>query len=249
MSDAAPPGHDLSALANVPAAQRQRSSFLLLARAQVVRIKVADVSGAPGHAVPLDIQLLGAGGEDQLLIFTGLPDGVTLSPGGKLGKFWAVNSNVVSNVTLQAPQNFSGSFTITVTQKQASSAAESSASFKVSIGEPPMTVTSATHADQIEVQKPPRNPNPNEERMLARANELFQNGDVSGARSILEYLAVEGSAAAAMAMAETYDPITLGKMVIKGLTPDAQKAREWYLKAETLGGTEARGRLNNLANR
>ena len=84
---------------------------------------------------------------------------------------------------------------------------------------------------------------------MARAKTLLGSGDVSGARAIFETLALQGSAAGAMAMGETYDPVVLRTMVVKGLEPDPEKARKWYLKAEALGGPDARSRLNELARR
>ncbi|MGB0085696.1 MAG: hypothetical protein WBP94_10035 [Rhodomicrobiaceae bacterium] len=244
---AAPFETTLSTLGDLETLSFHGPDFLVLAENRSVGLKAGDVSGPPGRPIPLQVQVLGESGENQLLIFTGLPQGVKLAPGGNFGRFWAVNSSVVSTLTLTAPEGFSGTFTITVAQKQDVSPSTNSTSFRVTIGEQP--ATSAAPSNQDESPKPANQPNPNEPLLLGRANQLFHDGDVSGARSILEYLALQGSATAAMALAETYDPAVLSKMVIKGLEPDPQKAREWYLKAEQLGGTDARSRLESLATR
>ena len=222
-------------------------TFLCWLKIAPLRSRRAMSAGRQGARFPFKFKCLARASENQLLIFTGLPQGVKLAPGGNFGRFWAVNSSVVSTLTLTAPEGFSGTFTITVAQKQDVSPSTNSASFRVTIGEQP--ATSAAPSNQDESPKPASQPNPNEQLLLGRANQLFHDGDVSGARSILEYLALQGSAAAAMALAETYDPAVLSKMVIKGLEPDPQKAREWYLKAEQLGGTDARSRLDSLATR
>jgi hypothetical protein len=44
-----------------------------------------------------------------------------------------------------------------------------------------------------------------------------------------------GDATAALALAETYDPLVLEKLGTTGITPDIALAREWYEKAEALG--------------
>ena len=53
----------------------------------------------------------------------------------------------------------------------------------------------------------------------------MQSGDVSGARAVFETLALQGSAAGAMALGETYDPLVLRTLVIKGLEADPEKAK------------------------
>jgi hypothetical protein len=50
-----------------------------------------------------------------------------------------------------------------------------------------------------------------------------------------------------MAMGETYDPLVLKKLFVKGVEADGAKAQQWYEKAEQLGSGEARNRLNALA--
>jgi hypothetical protein len=243
---AAPFATTLSTLSQLETAPFQGPDFLVLTQNQPIYIRTSDVAGTPGSPIPLKIRVTGLPGDNQLLIFTGLPQGVSLSPGGNFGRFWAVNANVISNLTLTAPPGYSGSFTITVGQKQDGSPSVSTASFKVTIGEPATIPTARVEQTPA---KAAGQPDANEGPLLSRAKQLFQAGDVSGARALLEYLALQGSATAATAMAETYDPAVLGKMLIKGLEANPQKAREWYLKAEKLGGAEARGRLDSLATR
>ncbi len=233
-----------------------RSPVLVRARQQLAELKVDDVEGPPGSPIPLNIEVLNADAADQLYILTGIPEGVSLNPGGNFGKFWAVNPKVMSTLALTAPPGFAGSFTVSVVRRSdgSDSASTASASFKVTIRE---SVTAAT-AIIGDTPEPPaaapapaavRKPNANEAAYMARGKSLLKSGDISGARAVFEYLALQGSAAGAMAMGETYDPLLLRAFVIKGLEPDAEKARKWYLKAEELGGPDARGRLNELAGR
>ncbi len=53
-----------------------------------------------------------------------------------------------------------------------------------------------------------------------------------------------GDAAAAFALAETYDPLVLAK---GDIPPDVGLARIWYTKAIDLGSTSALERLEKLA--
>jgi hypothetical protein len=191
---------------------------------------------------------------DQLFIITGIPEGFTLSPGGYFGKFWAVNPKVLPALTLTAPQGFAGSFIVSIVRRRDGSAEgpTASASFTVTVRDPTTTTTSAIASPPPEMAspaKPAHKASLNEAAYLARGKLLLETGDISAARAIFENLVLQGSAAGAMALGETYDPASLRAFLIKGLEPDIAKARKWYLKAEELGGSDARRRINELANR
>jgi TPR repeat protein len=64
---------------------------------------------------------------------------------------------------------------------------------------------------------------------------------------VLERAADTGDAAAALALAATYDPAVLARHKVKGLVPDNAKAAHWYERARDLGSQEAPLRLNALA--
>jgi hypothetical protein len=212
--------------------------------------------------------VLGEGEKDsgQLFVLTGLPDGVTLHPGGNFGDFWAVNASVVDELTLTTPPDFFGTFTVWISRGRKQETTAQSASITVAIGEPATTPTAATATAPAldpaprdaapaprevvaSIVRPRASGVPNEAMLITRANESFAKGDVAGARVIYEYLAMQGSSAGAMAMGETYDPLVLAKLVVKGLDADPKKAQQWYEKAEDLGSQEARSRLNALAAR
>jgi hypothetical protein len=77
---------------------------------------------------------------------------------------------------------------------------------------------------------------PEEIKLLMRqGEELIAAGDVVTARVVLQRAAEAGNASAAMALGATYDPNVLVKLGVMGVSPDAEKARSWYEKAETLG--------------
>ncbi len=236
--------------------QRRPSMLFVQAQGDPVTFQASDISGSAGRPIPLNIEMLGTPDKSsgQLFIFSGLPKGVTLQPGGFFGDFWAVNASVIHDLTLTAPLGFSGTFTIWITRSrnQQVNAAQSS-SITVTIGVPPTTPTASSSPGRIpdttSAVKQRGGAVANEVMLMQRANECFRKGDVSGARVIYEYLAMQGSSAAAMAMGETYDPLVLAKLVVKGLDADTKKAQQWYEKAEELGSQEARSRLNALAAR
>ena len=71
--------------------------------------------------------------------------------------------------------------------------------------------------------------------LLRRGHSLLELGDISGARRFLERAEAGGSAEAARALAETYDPRTLAGFRTRGLQPDPLAALAWYRRAAALG--------------
>ena len=83
--------------------------------------------------------------------------------------------------------------------------------------------------------------------MIKLGAELMTNRDFAGARLMYQRAAETGSALAAFALAETYDPLVVGKLNIRGMTFDVTLAATWYEKAKDLGSGEAPERLERLA--
>jgi hypothetical protein len=78
--------------------------------------------------------------------------------------------------------------------------------------------------------------------------ELVANGDIAAARKMFERVAEAGEAAGAFALAETYDPVVLGILRLRGaIMPDPALARHWYEKARDLGASAAPERIARLA--
>jgi len=77
--------------------------------------------------------------------------------------------------------------------------------------------------------------------------ELMAHGDVTAARMMFERAAEAGEAAAAFALAETYDPAVLRRLRLRGgIAPDVALARRWYEKARDLGSITAPERIVRL---
>jgi hypothetical protein len=75
--------------------------------------------------------------------------------------------------------------------------------------------------------------------LMKRGAELMANRDISAARMMFQRAAETGDPRAALALAETYDPLVLDKLGATGIKPDIALARQWYEKAEALGSTVA----------
>jgi hypothetical protein len=83
-------------------------------------------------------------------------------------------------------------------------------------------------------------------RLNSKAAQAIRDGDILGARLILERTIEGGDAKALLALAETYDPKALIRMNAKGVKGDAAHARKLYGQALARGVSEARGRMDAL---
>ena len=88
--------------------------------------------------------------------------------------------------------------------------------------------------------------NPQADALLARGDDLLATGDISAARLFYQRAAEQGSAAAATAVGQTYDPAVLELLRVRGARGDAQIAAEWYRKAIAAGDRQAEIRLKRL---
>ena len=82
-----------------------------------------------------------------------------------------------------------------------------------------------------------------EQVLLARANSLLKDGDISGARLLLERAVQTGSSRAAFQLAETYDPRQLSRWRAHGIRGDWATAQALYLRAHEGGIMEAKDRI------
>jgi hypothetical protein len=132
--------------------------------------------------------------------------------------------------------------------------------------EPPATRTAATGLAPVaaveavrrpvplaagsQIVSPPsaaRQPEDASEIAAKRGAELMARGDITAARMMFQRAAEAGEAAAAFALAETYDPVVLWTLrVRRGIAPDLALARSWYEKARDLGSSAAPERIVRL---
>jgi hypothetical protein len=83
--------------------------------------------------------------------------------------------------------------------------------------------------------------------LIQRGDQLLKTGDIISARPFFERAAAQGSIPAATRVGETYDPVFLASLGVRGLRGDPTEAANWYLKAGEAGDIQAVQRLQALA--
>jgi len=205
------------------------------------------------EAVPLGVSVPNAD-DDTILIFTGIVKGTTLSSGRLFGDHkWWLFARDLRNVMIRPPPHYVGVMDITVELRpSAETAVEDYRMLRFEWAEakaPDPKVTNQADVLEFNLQSQPTHQLDPEENaaLLKRGNDLISSGDVAAARMVLRRAAEAGDARAALALAGTYDPATLQKLRVHGLSPDFAMARHWYEKASELGSPDALRRLEMLA--
>jgi len=85
--------------------------------------------------------------------------------------------------------------------------------------------------------------------LMKHGEQLVQAGDFAAARTLFQRAAEADYVEASLALGATYDPTVLSEMGAVGIDADVVTARFWYQKAVSLGSSEAKRRLEFLANR
>jgi hypothetical protein len=109
------------------------------------------------------------------------------------------------------------------------------------------SATGARTALPLSAPRPPEDASEIAAKMKIGAD-LMAHGDIVAARTMFQRAAEAGEAAGAFALAETYDPVVLAKLRLRGgIAPDLALARSWYEKARDLGSPTAPERISRLA--
>jgi hypothetical protein len=111
--------------------------------------------------------------------------------------------------------------------------------------EPQRTISSGLKPDSTATVSTLSQTSP-EQALLARANTLLKDRDISGARLVLERALQAGSSRAAFQLAETYDPRQLTRWRAHGVRGDWAKAEALYLRAHNDGIMEAKERIATI---
>jgi hypothetical protein len=214
---------------------------------------------APAPAVPapqamlpkLVVEGADAGNSDEIGLgvkMTGRIEGVVaivsgLVPGSKLSRGqpwgdneWFVPASELAETKLKPPAGFSGTMQYTVALKMPDAKIADRQTLRLQWSQAQNRETKLRQLDPDEIAT-----------MLARGQTLFENGDIAGARLLLQRAAEGGNQDAAMAVAATYDPGVMQNLGVRGVEADVEKARYWYEKARQFGSKEAPKRLESLA--
>jgi hypothetical protein len=232
-----------------------------------LNFEVADIHGEPGSSIPIDIAMPPFQPTDYLVLsFRGLPEGFVLSSGFRTAEAWLVSAHEAKHLRLDPPAGFTGAFTLDVqlirgrnvepmVQTVAVSiqakgvAGHSESDLQETLGTIPAALDAdrGTAADEapatISIKKAKRIDPEKERELMAMARSMLSQNDIAAARLIYSRLAREGSAQAALTLAQTYDAAFLSRYDITGLSPNTEKAKYWYGIAASLGSTDASGHL------
>ena len=75
--------------------------------------------------------------------------------------------------------------------------------------------------------------------LVKRGKDFANHGDLISSRLLLRRAAEAGSAEAALALGETFDPVVFQRLNVIGIEPDAASAQKWYQRAAELGSAAA----------
>jgi hypothetical protein len=201
--------------------------------------------------------------QDEVLLLSGLAADTRLSAGTSTGaSTWRLSPDKLTGLYLYAPKDFVGVMNMAVDligadkrvldshavhlkwiPKQANPARAPAAE---------AATVAATTEDKLGVGAPrpaavePVDPS-EVDFLMQQGRQAMTGGDISAARVAFRRLADAGNAEAALAFAETYDPLYLAQHNVIGLSGDRATAKELYERARELGSKEADRMLARLS--
>jgi hypothetical protein len=225
-------------------------------------LKVADVTGQTNSLIPLALHAEPAlADQDLLLKISGLPDTAYLTSGHKgADRVWALTLDDLEDVKLMVPDAGQRDFDVAVAafERKTGELAAPIKSMTVALSDvqvhpaaapspfaipargndtstalpAPIPVPTGTSASLVAAREMTAS-------RIAKGDLLLKSGDLSMARQLYELAWSEGSADGALALARSYDPIVHAALKVRGGTPDARRAIEWYERAARAGKPDA----------
>ncbi len=178
-----------------------------------------------------------------LVVFRQVPGWMTFSKGGAIGNdIWLLPAPQVRDLEVEVSDGANGAADVKVqlARVDGSILSETTVSFTAAARE----AAAVTAGLQSQVG--------NEAtilRLQARGELLLDTGEVEAARTLLRTAAEAGSVAAALRLAETYDPAEMQRFGMGERTADVGQAVRWYEHAQALGSPVAAARLIALGRR
>jgi TPR repeat protein len=180
-------------------------------------------------------------GANATLVIGGLAPGSVLSAGRQEGpNTWRLAVEELAGTAITPPRGFVGTMALTLELRLADNTVADRKGLQLEW---------SGRSASAPATSPPRRHDADEIALMMKSGaDLMANGDISAARLMYQRAAEAGEAAAALALAETYDPLVLRRVNPKGgITPDVAQAHAWYEKAKDLGSAVAPERLERLA--
>jgi hypothetical protein len=175
--------------------------------------------------------------EGVMAIVSGLVAGTKLSRGQPWGENeWFIPAAELSQTKLRPPAGFSGTMQYTVALKMPDAKIADRQTLRLQWSQTQNRESKLRELEPEEIAT-----------MLTRGQTMLENGDIAGARLLLQRAAEAGDQTAAMALAASFDPVVMKDLGVRGVEADVEKARYWYGKASQFGSKEAPKRLESLA--
>jgi hypothetical protein len=267
------PGDDATSMASVWQSLRT-SLFPAPQRKQASTLVVNDSSGAVNEPLQLGINVT-APSPGASVTLKGLPSGARLTVGKRIGASeWRIPAQEIATAAVIPPDDFTGQITVTAELRGDDGDALVGGSVHLAWASPAATATlqpasptapspamrpqqalspgaPSSAAPSSTAAAPPmpavRNLDPREiASFLNRAQDLIAAGDLPSARLLLRRAAEAQNARAALALAQTYDPVVLKQYGSSAPAADVATARNWYEKAREWGAPDVQRQLDAL---
>jgi hypothetical protein len=218
---------------------------LLAAATQPIELRPIGAPDRPlrfeaGKPAPLPLRLPeNAAGEPFILVLSGVPIGMRLSGAARIGSdTWFLPPGSANQIEITFPEWSTTVIEVAIALRRTNGVV--AAQTKAWIAVPPPAASEATAGtmnDETAVKK-----------LLTRADQLLDKGDIVAARALYQRAADLGSGSAALTLGSTYDPYRLWSLGALGMVGNKERAKQWYLRASQLGNPDAKDRLRMLAN-
>lgn len=242
----------------------------------IASLDVSDVTGTLNSMIPLALNAEPAFEDQKLAIkISGLPASAYLSAGRKISEdTWILKDGEEKDINLFVSQSDKARFDISIaaietnTGELAAPVKEMTvaiddvklegeqaalqitpASAPPETGTPVLAEVESISSAPVQKTFEPIKPALSAEvtGLLGKGDMLMKTGDLIIARQFYSRAFQMGAAEGAMGVAKTYDPAVFAEMNVQGITPDAEKAAEWYEKAKAAGVTGAEEALTTLS--
>ncbi len=198
----------------------------------------------PGDRKALDLQLkpMPTDSDAVLVVLRGVPAWLAVSKGSTIGEaIWLLPGHHASDLSLIASENASGSADILIQLAHLDGRILAEQRLSVRAGRAsrptPMVAAVPEAGEQSAL------------RLLARGELLLDTGEIEAARLLLRTAAEGGSVAAALKLAQTYDPAEMQGLGMADASADPTQAVRWYQRAAALGSPAASARISALSAR
>ncbi len=179
-----------------------------------------------------------------LVVFRQVPGWMTFSKGGAIGNdIWLLPAPQVTDLEVEVSEGASGTAEVKVQLAKVDGSI---------LTETSVTLSAAPQAYAPAAAAGVASSGGNEAtilRLQARGELLLDTGEVEAARTLLRTAAEAGSVAAALRLAETYDPAESQRLGMADRSADLGQAVRWYEHAQALGSPVAAARLVALGRR